>query len=122
MRHAFLIGCLPTATMKSILSQKSIILCIRIFDELQAGDNVVFEKDGTLLVKRITAGPGDKVDLSQLSYVTTVPIPEWGEPVLTVPKVRKSVTLSWEITRITPLIPGIGLIPMLGPKRLLQDY
>lgn len=96
-------------------------MCIRIFDELQAGDNVVFEKDGTLLVKRITAGPGDKVDLSQLSYVTTVPIPEWGEPVLTVPKVRKSVTLSWEIVHKIHGIPDIGIIRLSLLTQLLRN-
>lgn len=85
MRHVFLIGYVPTASMEPTLPQESFIWGIRIFDEPQVGDIIVFEKDGALLVKRIAAGPGDKVDLSQLSYMTTVPIPVWDEPVITVP-------------------------------------
>lgn len=88
LRHVFLIGYVPTASMEPTLPQESFIVGIRIFDEPQVGDIIVFKKDGTLLVKRIAAGPGDKVDLSQLSYMTTVPIPVWDEPVITVPEGR----------------------------------
>lgn len=59
---------------------------IRIFDEPEVGNIIVFEKDGKLLVKRIAAGPGEKVDLSQLPYMDTMPIPVWDEPVITVPE------------------------------------
>ena len=85
MSHVFLIGYVPTASMEPTLPQESFILGIRIFDEPQVGDIIVFEKDDSLLVKRIAAGPGDEADLSQLSYMTTVPIPVWDEPVITVP-------------------------------------
>lgn len=84
LHHVFLIGYVPTVSMEPTLPQESFILGIRIFDEPRVGDIIVFEKDGALLVKRIAAGPGDKVDLSQLSYMTTVPIPAWDEPVITV--------------------------------------
>lgn len=86
MRYVFLIGYVPTASMEPTLPQESFILGTRIFDEPQVGDIIVFEKDGTLLVKRVAAGPGDEVDLSQLSYMTTVPIPVWNESVITVPE------------------------------------
>ena len=86
LRYVFLIGYVPTASMEPTLPQESFILGIRIFDEPQIGDIIVFEKDDTLLVKRIAAGSGDKVDLSQLSYMDTVPIPVWDEPVITVPE------------------------------------
>ena len=86
LRYVFLIGYVPTASMEPTLPQESFILGIRIFDEPQVGDIIVFEKNGTLLVKRIAAGPGDKVDLSQLSYMNTVPIPVWDELVITVPE------------------------------------
>ena len=86
MRYVFLIGYVPTASMEPTLPQENFIFGIRIFDEPQVGDIIVFEKDGTLLVKRIAAGSGDKVDLSQLSYMTTVPIPVWDDPVITVPE------------------------------------
>lgn len=86
LRHVFLIGYVPTASMEPTLPQESFILGIRIFDEPQVGDIIVFEKDGTLLVKRVAAGPGDQVDLSQLKYMTTVPIPVWEDPIIIVPE------------------------------------
>ena len=85
MRHVFLIGYVPTASMEPTLPQESFILGSRIFDEPKVGDIIVFEKDGTLLVKRIAAGPGDQVDLSELPYMTSVSIPIWNNPVITVP-------------------------------------
>ena len=78
MRHVFLIGYVPTASMEPTLPQESFIFGSRIFDEPKVGDIIVFEKDGTLLVKRIAAGPGDQVDLSELSYMTSVSIPIWN--------------------------------------------
>lgn len=86
MRYVFLIGYVPTASMEPTLPQESFIFGIRIFDEPQVGEIIVFEKDGSLLVKRVAAGPGEMVDLSQLSYMDTVPIPVWDEPVITVPE------------------------------------
>lgn len=86
MRYVLLIGYVPTASMEPTLPQESFILGIRIFDEPEVGDIIVFEKDGKLLVKRIAAGPGEKVDLSQLPYMDTMPIPVWDEPVITVPE------------------------------------
>ena len=58
---------------------------MRIFDEPEVGDIIVFEKDGALLAKRVAARSGEEVDLSKLSYMTTVPIPVWDDPVITVP-------------------------------------
>ena len=86
LRYVFLIGYVPTASMEPTLPQESFIVGIRIFDEPQVGDIIVFERDGVLLVKRIAAGPGDEVDLSKLSYMTTVPIPVWDNPIITVPE------------------------------------
>ena len=86
MRHVFLIGYVPTASMEPTLPQESFIFGTRIFDEPQVGDIVVFEKDGTLLVKRIAACPGDEVDRLELSYMTSVPIPVWDDSVITVPE------------------------------------
>lgn len=85
LKFVFLIGYVPTASMEPTLPQESFILAVRIFDGPEVGDIIVFKKDGALLVKRVAAGPGDQVDLSKLSYMTTVPIPVWEEPVITVP-------------------------------------
>ena len=85
-RFVFLLGYVPTSSMEPTLQEKSFILGSRIFSELKSGDIIIFEKDGVLLVKRIAGCPGDKVDLSQLAYMTTVPIPVWDSPVITVPE------------------------------------
>ena len=85
-RFVFLLGYVPTSSMEPTLQEKSFILGSRIFSELKSGDIIIFEKDGVLLVKRIAGCPGDEVDLSQLTYMTTVPIPVWDSPVITVPE------------------------------------
>ena len=85
-RFVFLLGYVPTSSMEPTLQEKSFILGSRIFSELKSGDIIIFEKDGVLLVKRIVGCPGDKVDLSQLAYMTTVPIPVWDSPVIRVPE------------------------------------
>ena len=85
-RFVFLLGYVPTSSMEPTLQEKSFILGSRIFSELKSGDIIIFEKDGVLLVKRIAGCPGDKVDLSQLAYMTTVAIPVWDSPVIRVPE------------------------------------
>lgn len=67
------------------MPEGSFIIGTRIFNEPKVGDIIVFEREGTLLVKRIAAGPGDTVDLSQLVYMAAVPIPVREENVITVP-------------------------------------
>lgn len=84
-RVFLLVGYVPTASMEPTLPEGSFIIGTRIFNEPKVGDIIVFEREGTLLVKRIAAGPGDIVDLSQLVYIATVPIPVREENVITVP-------------------------------------
>lgn len=86
LRYVFLIGYVPTESMEPTLPKGSFILGLRIFEEPKVGDIIVFEKDGALLVKRIAAGPGDQVDLSQLTYMSSLPIPVWEETIITVPE------------------------------------
>lgn len=85
MQYVFLIGYVPSASMEPTLQSNSMIFGLRIFGELNAGDIVVFEKDDTLQVKRIVAGPGEKIDLSKLEYMDSLPAPKWRYSVLTVP-------------------------------------
>lgn len=84
-RFVFLLGYVPTASMEPTLPQGSFILGMRIFNEPEVGDIIVFEKDDALLVKRVAARSGEEVDLSKLPYMTTVPIPVWDDPIITVP-------------------------------------
>ena len=86
LRSVFLIGDVPSASMEPTLPEGSFILSLRLYHEPKVGDIIVFEKDGVLLVKRVAAGPGDLVDLSELEYMTTIPIPVREETVLTVPE------------------------------------
>lgn len=85
-RTILFVGYVPTESMEPTLKAGSYILGIRFVTDLEEGDIIVFQHDGQLLVKRIAGVPGDRIDLSKLSYMVTVPIPVWEEPVLTVPE------------------------------------
>ena len=86
LRFVIFIGYVPTESMEPTLPRDSVIIGTRIFNEPQVGDIIVFEKDGVLLVKRVAAVPGDTVDLSQLTYMKSVPIPVREETIITVPE------------------------------------
>ena len=117
-RVLFLVGYVPTTSMEPTLLEGSFFIGSRVFQEPKVGDIIVFEKDGTLLVKRIAAGPGDTVDLSKLVYMAAVPIPIRKKTIITVPD---GWSLFWEIMCKTPGIPGIGSIRMWMLKILLQS-
>lgn len=85
LQYVFLIGYVPTGSMEPTLPQGSFIIGTRIFSEPEVGDIIVFEKDGMLMVKRVAAAPGDTVDLSQLTYMTSAPVPVREETFITVP-------------------------------------
>lgn len=86
LQYVFLIGYVPTCSMEPTLPQGSFIIGTRIFNEPEVGDIIVFKKDGMLLVKRVAARPGDTVDLSQLTYMNSVPIPVREDTIIVVPK------------------------------------
>lgn len=86
LRFVIFVGYVPTESMEPTLPRCSVIIGTRIFNEPQVGDIIVFEKDGVLLVKRVAAVPGDTVDLSQLTYMKSVPIPVREETIITVPE------------------------------------
>lgn len=85
LQYVFLIGYVPTSSMEPTLPKGSFIIGTRIFSEPEVGDIIVFEKDGMLLVKRVAAGPGDTVNLTQLTYMNSVPVPVREETIITVP-------------------------------------
>lgn len=86
LQYVFLIGYVPTGSMEPTLPQGSFIIGTRIFSDPEVGDIIVFEKDGMLMVKRVAARPGDTVDLSQLTYMNSVPIPVREDTIIVVPK------------------------------------
>lgn len=85
LQHVFLLGYVPSASMEPTLQEGSFIFGLRIFETPTVGDIIVFVKDGTLQVKRIAAVPGDQIDLTKLEYMDSLPIPDWSDPILTVP-------------------------------------
>lgn len=84
-RCVFLIGYVPTASMEPTLKTGSYIVGTRIIPDLETGDIIVFYHEDQLLVKRIAACPGEKVDLRELTYMKTLVIPIWEDPILLVP-------------------------------------
>ena len=86
MKAVFFVGYVPTASMEPTLQAGSYIFGVRNTGNLEKGDIIVFQHDGQLLVKRIAGCPGDEIDRCELSYMKTVSIPVWEDPVLTVPE------------------------------------
>ena len=86
MRFVFLFGYVPSASMDPTLERDSFILGVRIFSEIKKGDIVIFEHGGRLLVKRVAALPGESVDLSAITYMSTLEIPIRDTDVLIVPE------------------------------------
>ena len=86
LRFVLLVGYVPTPSMEPTLRQNSIIIGTRLFGELKTGDIIVFQKDGVLLVKRIAGSPGERIDLTKISYMESVPIPIYEQEVITVPE------------------------------------
>ena len=86
LRFVLLVGYVPTPSMEPTLPQNSIIIGTRLFGELKTGDIIIFQKDGVLLVKRIAGCPGERIDLTKISYMDSVPIPIFEQEVITVPE------------------------------------
>lgn len=85
LRCVLLIGYVPSASMEPTLKENSFIIGTRIFSDLSVGDVVVFRHTGVLMVKRIAAGPGDVIDLSQISFMENLVPPDRGWECITVP-------------------------------------
>ena len=86
LRFVLLVGYVPTPSMEPTLRQNSIIVGTRLYGELKTGDIIVFPKDGVLVVKRIAGCPGERIDLTKISYMESVPIPIFEQEVITVPE------------------------------------
>jgi len=85
LRCVLLIGYVPSASMEPTLKENSFIIGTRIYSDLSVGDIVVFRHTGVLMVKRIAAGPGDVIDLSQISFMENLVPPDRGWECITVP-------------------------------------
>ena len=69
--YIFMFGYVPTSSMEPTLETGSLILGLRLFDELNTGDIIVFRHDSSYLVKRIAACEGDT--LVHQNSIVTVP-------------------------------------------------
>ena len=67
-RFVFLIGYVPSESMEPTLQKESFILGSRLFGDLKTGDIVVFEHEGTVMVKRIAACPGEEITVDGILY------------------------------------------------------
>ena len=61
-RYVIYIGYVPTESMEPTIMAGDKIFGIRIMGELEVGDVIVFEHEGTYMVKRIAAVQGDKLE------------------------------------------------------------
>lgn len=61
MRFVFFIGYVPSASMEPAIGKGTFIFGIRMVDQLERGDIIVFRLNGLLHVKRIAALPGETV-------------------------------------------------------------
>lgn len=86
MRFVLIFGYVPTASMEPTLERDSFILGTRVFSGIEKGDIVIFEYEERLLVKRVAALPGETVDLSALTYMTSMERPVRESDILTVPE------------------------------------
>jgi signal peptidase I len=54
--------------MEPTLEKGSFIVGTRLYGELKTGDVVVFEHEGTIMVKRIAACPGEELTVNGICY------------------------------------------------------
>jgi len=64
-RYVIYIGYVPTESMEPTIMAGDKIFGIRILGELEVGDVIVFEHEGTYMVKRIAAVPGDILEINE---------------------------------------------------------
>ena len=68
-RFVLIIGYVPSASMEPTLKEKSYILGVRIYGDLEVGDIIIFEHNGTTMVKRIAAVGGETIELDGKTYI-----------------------------------------------------
>ena len=67
-RTVLLLGYVPSESMEPTLEKGSLIVANRLYGDLEVGDIVVFEHEGTVMVKRIAAGPGEDITIEGINY------------------------------------------------------
>ncbi len=67
-KFVFFIGYVPSASMEPTLKTDSMILGIRVYDDIDVGDIVIFEFEDSLLVKRVAAKGGEDIEVDGITY------------------------------------------------------
>ena len=70
-RFVFIIGYVPSESMEPTLKTDSYIFGVRIYKDINVGDIIIFEHDGTIMVKRVAAVGGEIIE--ENDQVFTVP-------------------------------------------------
>lgn len=60
-RTVLLLGYVPSESMEPTLERDSYIIGIRLYRDIDVGDIIIFEREGTMMVKRVAACAGDMV-------------------------------------------------------------
>lgn len=68
LRTVFVLGYVPSESMEPTLKKGDLILGLRLYGELETGDIIIFEHDGELMVKRIAAKGGERVEIDGKCY------------------------------------------------------
>ena len=61
LKIVFFVGVVPTGSMEPAIREGSFIVGLRLFNEPERGDIMVFTRNNRTLVKRISGVPGDTV-------------------------------------------------------------
>lgn len=60
-RTVLLLGYVPSESMEPTLERDSYIIGTRLYRDIDIGDIIIFEREGTMMVKRVAACAGDMV-------------------------------------------------------------
>ena len=60
-RTVLLLGYVPSESMEPTLERDSFIIGNRLYRDIDVGDIIIFEREGTMMVKRVAACAGDMV-------------------------------------------------------------
>lgn len=85
LRFVIFVGYVPTVSMEPTLPRGSVIIGTRLFNKIQVGDVIIFEKDGILMVKRVAAVSGEVIDLTKVPFINETSLPANADAVIAVP-------------------------------------
>lgn len=67
-RFVFIIGYIPSASMEPTLKEDSFIFGVRVYDDIEKGDIVIFRHNNIVYVKRVAAVGGEEIEVGGSNY------------------------------------------------------